>query len=184
LIFGLGNLSWESTYWTAKALGFFAIGLVAAGLIPLCLRAFYAMKDTKTPLLISIVVMIVNVLLSVTLPFIPGLGLGVAGIALAFSLAGFLNVSLLFYFLHNKIGALDRDNKIFASSARLFFAAVIMGIIAHYSLYVFDIFLDTHTVLGIFLQTLGAVIVGILTYLGLTRLFARDETGLIFEKSV
>jgi putative peptidoglycan lipid II flippase len=184
LIFGLGNFSWENTYWTTKALGFFAIGLLAQGLIPLLVRAFYALKDTKTPLIIGLIVMAVNALFSVTLPFIPGLDLGISGVALAYSIAGFVNVFLLFYYLHGKIGALDKNNKIFASTSRLFLASIIMGVVAHYSLYLFDFWVNTSTVIGLFLQTTGAVAVGALTYYALTHLFGCEETGIIFKKAI
>lgn len=184
LLYGVGNFSWDNTYWTTKALGFFAIGLIAQGLIPLLVRAFYALKDTKTPLIISLIVMAVNLIFSVTLPFIPKLGLGIAGVALAFSIAGFVNVGLLFWYLHGKIGALDKDNKIFASTTRLLFAAVVMGIVAHYSLYLFDPFVDTHTVVGLALQTAGAITLGAITYFGLSHLFKCDEAGYIFKKTI
>lgn len=183
LVFGIGHFSWENTYWTTKALGFFAIGLIAQGLIPLGIRAFYALKDTKTPLLIGLVVMAVNAVFTVSLPFVPRLELGVAGVALAYSIAGFVNVILLFYYLHEKIGALDRDNRIFASTARLLLASVIMGIAAHYSLYLFDPFVDTSRVLGLILQTGGAVAVGAITYFGLTHLLGCEEAGYIFKKT-
>lgn len=184
LLFGIGNFSWDNTYWTTKALGFFAVGLIAQGLIPLLVRTFYALKDTKTPLLISLFVMLINLVFSVTLPFIKVLDLGISGVALAFSIAGFANVILLFWFLHNKIGALDKDNKIFASTTRLLFSAVIMGIVAHYSLYLFDPFIDTHTVVGLLLQTSGAIILGAGTYFGLSHLFKCDEAGYIFKKTI
>lgn len=183
LVFGIGHFSWDNTYWTTKALGFFAVGLIAQGLIPLGIRAFYALKDTKTPLLIGLVVMAVNAIFTVSLPFIPRLELGVAGVALAYSIAGFVNVILLFYFLHEKIGALDRDNRIFASTARLVLASVIMGIAAHYSLYLFDPFVDTSRVIGLILQTIGAVSVGAITYFGLTHLLGCEEAGYIFKKT-
>jgi putative peptidoglycan lipid II flippase len=184
LLFGIGNFNWDNTYWTTKALGFFAIGLIAQGLVPLLVRAFYALKDTKTPLIISLLVMLTNLVLSVTLPFIKVFELGISGVALAFSIAGFVNVVLLFWFLHGKIGALDKDNKIFASTSRLLFSAVVMGIVAHYSLYVFDIFVNTHTVIGLLFQTVGAVSVGAITYLGLSHLFRCEEVGYIFKKTI
>lgn len=184
LIFGAGHFSWENTYWTTKSLAFFAVGLVAQGLIPLLVRAYYSLEDTKTPLIIALVVMFVNLTLSISLPFIPFLGLGVAGIALAFSIAGYVNVVLLFWLLHNKIGALDRDNRIFASTFRLLLASVVMGIFAHYSLYVFAWFVPTDTVVGLGVQTLGAVSVGGLTYLALTHLFKVEETGIIFKRTL
>lgn len=184
LVYGVGSFSWTDTYWTTKALGFFAAGLVAQGLIPLLVRAFYALKDTKTPLTIGLIVMVVNAVFTVSLPFIPSLELGVAGIALAFTIAGVVNAVLLFYFLNEKIGALDRNNKIFASTTRLLLASIIMGIVAHYSLYVFEPFVDTSRVVGLTLQTVGAVIVGALTYYFLTHLFKCEETGIIFKKSI
>ena len=70
LVFGIGNFSWDNTYWTTKALLFFAVGLVAQGLIPLLLKAFYAIQDTNYPLYISAAVMVINAVLSVSLPFI------------------------------------------------------------------------------------------------------------------
>jgi putative peptidoglycan lipid II flippase len=184
LLYGVGSFDWTNTYWTTKALGFFAIGLIAQGLTPLLVRTFYAIKDTKTPLIISLIVMLTNLIFSVTLPFIPRLDLGIAGVALAYSIAGFVNVILLFWFLHGKIGALDKDNKIFASTTRLLFSAVVMGIVAHYSLYLFDPFVDTHTVLGLLLQTCGAITLGAITYFGLSHLFRCDEAGYIFRKSI
>ena len=78
----------------------------------------------------------------------------------------------------------DRDNRIFASTFRLLLASVVMGIFAHYSLYIFDIFVSTETVIGLAIQTLGAVMVGGLTYLGLTHLFKVEETGIIFKRNI
>jgi putative peptidoglycan lipid II flippase len=184
LIFGAGEFDWTATYWTTKSLGFFAVGLFAQGLIPLCLRAFYAMKDTKTPLLIGLTTMIINLLFTVSLPFIKVLELEVAGIALAYSIAGIANVSLLLYALNKKIGALDKDNRIFASTSRLVTASVIMGVLAHYSLYVSDAFLNTGTVVGLFLQASIAVATGAAVYFGLTHFWECEEAGLVFKKSV
>lgn len=182
LIYGIGNFGWESTYWTTKALLFFSIGLVAQGLIPLLVRAFYADHDTKTPLYISLIVMVVNAILTVSLPFIRVLELGVAGIALAFSLAGILNVILLFIALHNRFGALDKDHKIFESTSRLIFASGIMGIVVYQSLYLFDYFVKTEYVWGLLAQTGGAILLGGTTYILLTWLLRCEETKFIFQK--
>lgn len=182
LIYGIGNFSWDNTYWTTKALLFFAIGLVAQALIPLLVRAFYSIQDTKTPLYISLVTMVVNVILSVTLPFIPSLQLGVAGIALAFSVAGIVNATLLFIWLHSKIGALDPDHKIFESTARLVLASMLMGLITYGSLYFFDMFVNTSYVVGLLLQTGGAVALGAFSYFVITWIFRCEETLYMLRK--
>lgn len=182
LIYGIGNFSWDNTYWTTKALLFFAIGLVAQALVPLLARAFYSIQDTKTPLYISLVTMVVNAVLSFTLPFVPSLQLGVSGIALAFSIAGIVNAVLLFIWLHGKIGALDTDHKIFESTARLILASILMGLITYGSLYFFDMFVNTSYVIGLMLQTFGAVATGGISYFVITWIFRCDETLYLLRK--
>jgi putative peptidoglycan lipid II flippase len=182
LVFGVGNFSWDNTYWTTKALLFFSIGLVAQGLIPLLLKAFYAIQDTKTPLYISLAVMIINAVLSLAFPFIAPLQLGVAGIALAFSIAGIVNAAALFIALHNKVGALDPDHKIFDSTARLILASVIMGVVTHYSLYLFDPLVNSLSVVGLFIQTMGAIGFGAATYFFLSWIFRCEETKFVLDK--
>ncbi len=182
LIFGIGSFDWEATYWTTKTLLFFSFGLVAQGLIPLLIRAFYAIQDTRNPFYIGVLVMVVNIVLSIAFPFIPALGLGVAGVALAFSIAGIINAVLLFVVLHEKIGVLDPDHKIFESTTRLIIASVLMGITVHYSLYLFDAVTNTHKVLGLLLQTSGAIVLGGVCYLFLSWLFRCEEIKFVLEK--
>ena len=182
LIYGIGNFNWDNTYWTTKALLFFAIGLVAQALVPLLVRAFYAIQDTRTPLYISIVTMFVNASLSFTLPFIAPLQLGVAGIALAFSIAGIVNALLLFIWLHGKIGALDPDHKIFESTSRLILASLLMGLVTYGSLYFFDMFVDNSYVVGLMIQTFGAVAAGALSYFIITWIFRCEETQYLLRK--
>lgn len=182
LIYGIGNFSWNNTYWTTKALLFFAVGLVAQALIPLLVRAFYSIQDTKTPLYISLVTMLVNAVLSVSLPFIRPLQLGVAGIALAFSIAGIVNAVLLFIWLHGKVGALDPDHKIFESTSRLILASLLMGLITYGSLYFFDMFINTGFVVGLLLQTIGAVAAGVISYFIITWIFRCEETLYMLRK--
>lgn len=182
LIFGIGHFDWEATYWTTKTLLFFSFGLVAQALIPLLIRAFYAIQDTRNPFYIGVIVMLINAILSIAFPFITALGLGVAGVALAFSIAGIVNAVLLFVVLHEKIGILDPDNKIFESTARLVIASALMGIVVHYSLYLFDAVTDTHKVVGLLLQTTGAVALGGLTYFFLTWLFKCEEIKFVLNK--
>lgn len=177
------SFTWENTIWTTKTLGFFAIGIAAQGLIPLFLRAFYAIKDTKTPLVISIITMIVNIIFAVTLPFIAVLELEVAGVALAFSIAGFVNISLLYILLQGKIGRIDKDNKIFSTVTKIFVCSLVMGLLVHYSLRFFNLFIDNTKVTGLLMQTTGAIAIGAGFYFLVTYLFRLEETGRIFRRS-
>ncbi len=57
-----------------------------------------------------------------------------------------------------------------------------MGILVYYSLYFFDRFVDTHRVVGLFTQTMGAIGVGALTYFISTYLFGCEETKFVLKK--
>lgn len=183
LIYGAGHFGWEETYWTTKALGFFAVGIAAQGLIPLLLRAFYALKDTKTPFIISLVTMAVNTVFAVSLPFIDFLGLGVAGVSLAFSIAGLVNVFLLYFWLQGKIGRIDKDNRLFVGGTKIFMSSIVMGLLVHYSLRFFDLFVDNSQVAGLLIQTSGAVAVGAAFYLTVTHFLKIAEVGFLSGRS-
>jgi peptidoglycan biosynthesis protein MviN/MurJ (putative lipid II flippase) len=126
--------------------------------------------------------MIVNLALSVTLPFISALGLGVAGIALAFTISGFVNAILLFIYLHNKIGALDPDHKIFESTTRLIVSSFLMGIATYGSLYFFDTFFDTSRVIGLLSQTGASILIGAICYFTFTIIFKCEESVFVLNK--
>ena len=63
LILGTGRFDWTDTRLTAACLGVFSFGLFAASLIPLLVRAFFSFQDTKTPVLISVGAIVLNIVL-------------------------------------------------------------------------------------------------------------------------
>lgn len=100
IIFKTGKFTQGSIEITATCLGFFALGIWANSLIPLVFRAFFAFQDTKTPTIIAILAMILNVALS--FGFVRLLN-SVVGLPLAFSIDSILQMLLLMFFLSRKI---------------------------------------------------------------------------------
>ncbi len=98
-----GKFTPESTQATSDALLFYCLGLFAYGAIHVLSRVFYALQDTKTPVLAGICSLIVNICFSLLLlkPMAQG------GLALAYSLAGIINMLLLLILLHKKTGGMD-----------------------------------------------------------------------------
>ncbi len=93
----------ESTALVAYALQFYAIGLVAHSVVEIVVRAFYALHDTWTPVVVGIGAMILNILLS--LWWVRWLQHG--GLALANSTATSLEMLLLLALLRSRIGGLE-----------------------------------------------------------------------------
>lgn len=97
---GTGSFDWESTLVTADLIGWLAFGLVAQGLAVLLVRAFYALQDTRTPVLISVISMAVSVLIMIWLrPYA-----GVAALAIGTSVGWIMNMALLLVVLRRRIG--------------------------------------------------------------------------------
>lgn len=111
LVFGADLFSWEDTVLTGRTVAFFAIGLAAQSVVLLLVRGFYAMKDTKTPVLVSLGSISINIILS--LFFVMVLEMGVWGIGLAYSISIISGTIVLVYFLSRKIQGFNNSDLIF-----------------------------------------------------------------------
>ncbi|MEZ4623034.1 MAG: lipid II flippase MurJ [Caldilineaceae bacterium] len=112
----------ESTALVAFALQFYAIGLVAHAIVEIVVRAFYALHDTWTPVLIGIGAMVLNILFS--LWWVHSLQHG--GLALANSVATTLEMVLLLWLLRSRIGGLD-GRRLAQAIGKHLAAALFMG---------------------------------------------------------
>lgn len=102
LVLGAGVFDWDATIRTADVLAIFVFALIAHAMIPLLARAFYALKDTRTPLLVSLFSMLDVIFLALLLkePY------GLLGLAAAFALDGFAQFILLWFLLRRRFGSL------------------------------------------------------------------------------
>ncbi len=102
VFFQYGLFSAQSTQRTAGALLFFTIGLGAQVLVPVLARSFYALQDTRTPVLWAVVAVALNVPL---MAWLAG-PMGVDGLALALSVTATLEVIGLIWALRGRLGGL------------------------------------------------------------------------------
>jgi Uncharacterized membrane protein, putative virulence factor len=103
LLFERGKFDHSATLGTAFALRCLAGSLVAYSIVNVLARAFYALGDTKTPMKISIVCLVLNLILSVALVgFLRQGGLGLAN-----TVSSAVNVALLLFALKKKMGRLE-----------------------------------------------------------------------------
>jgi len=109
LMLQYGNFTETSTQLISWALLWYSAGLVGHCIVEILARAFYAMHDTKTPVLVGSVAMGLNVLLSVLFSrWFASLGLMPhGGLALANSLATALEAGSLLILMRRRLGGLD-----------------------------------------------------------------------------
>ncbi|MDZ4718476.1 MAG: murein biosynthesis integral membrane protein MurJ [Roseiflexaceae bacterium] len=106
LLFERGAFTAESTALTTQVLDFYLFGLVAFTASEILVRTFYAMQDTRTPVIIGCVAVLVNIGLGYT--FLHN-GAGLGGLAFAFSIANTIEAMLLTIMLRNRIGGFGRN---------------------------------------------------------------------------
>lgn len=97
VLFERGNFTHDSAIATSYSLICYALGLPAFMLAKICSTSFFAMGDTKTPVKIAVIALIVNFVLNITfINVFPLVGLMPhAGLAFATSIASWVNVIIL-----------------------------------------------------------------------------------------
>ena len=121
ILFERGAFTKEDTLYTSNVLGYFALGLPAYVLIKVLIVCFFAREDTKTPLYISIVSVITNIVLSLILIST----MREMGIALATAISAWVNALLLFIILTSK-KSLDLDGQFLTNILKLLLSLIIL----------------------------------------------------------
>ncbi|MDP2736863.1 MAG: murein biosynthesis integral membrane protein MurJ [bacterium] len=170
VILGTGKFDWQDTVLTIDTLGFFAISLFAQALIPLLIRVFYARHDAKTPFFIGLSSALLNIFLSIKF----SQSMGVAGLALAFSISSIVNLILLWVWLNIEIGKID-ELKIFVSTVKFSLAALACGLAVQGVKLLIGVNLDLDRFWEIATQGAAAGLAGMLIYLLVCYILKSEE---------
>jgi putative peptidoglycan lipid II flippase len=100
ILFQFGSFSSQSTMLVAEALEYFAVGLLSFAVVEAVTRAFYAMHDTRTPVIASIITIVANIILSWFL----APRMGHAGLALSISITTTIEMLILLVVLVRRTG--------------------------------------------------------------------------------
>lgn len=170
VVLGTGKFDWEATIATADTLAFFTLSFFAQCLIPLFTRAFYAMHNTWTPLVIAFISALLNIIGSLALKNV----FGVAGLALAFTLSTLAQISMLWFALRHSTKTLHEE-EIFSSLYKIVIAGICMFLVMQYLKQPLSSLVDMTRFWGILTQGTLAGTLGLLTYASITFLFRVEE---------
>lgn len=98
VLFQRGHFDERATQITSIALFYYSLEMTGSGLRIILSKAFYSLRDTKTPMLNGLIAIIINIILNMIL--IKPLGHG--GLALATSISSLIGAILLFFSLEAK----------------------------------------------------------------------------------
>ncbi len=173
LVFGASRFDWEATVLTGMTLSMFSLSLCAQSLVHVFARAFYALYDTKTPVIISIVSIFINTFLSIL--FIQWWHLPVWSLGLSTTVASIVNAFVLYIVLVRRIHIIS-VYELWVSPIKMFVASIIAGFAVYVPLKVFDqLVFDTSRTFGLLLLTLITGLFGLVTYVVLSWLFNIGE---------
>ena len=168
LLLERGSFTAESTALVAYALAFYALGLVGHASLEIMVRAFYALHNTWTPVLVGVAAMALNILLSIW--WVRSLGFG--GLALANSTATLLEALLLLILLRRRLGGVD-GRALALSVGRTVLAGGVMGA----ALYPLAQWAATQTAGVQVVADAVALLGGVALFIGVSALLRAPELG-------
>jgi putative peptidoglycan lipid II flippase len=158
-LFGYGFFDQNSVKNSGLALYYFALGLPAFALIKVFSTFFFANHDTKTPFLISLISVMLNILISVY--YFKQIGFII--IPIATSISSWFNSILLFLFLKNRDLFYFNDN-FFINFIKIIIASFLMSLFFNFLLNFFQNELSfNNNIKSLYLFL--SVILGLLFYL-------------------
>ena len=176
VLLGTGAFNWENTIVTATTVGMFSLSLFSQCLLALYSRAFFALHNGRTPLMIAML----SLFITVSLSFYFKTYFGVAGLALGISLGSMFQAAFLFIGLRKILGAND-ENGILELIAKLSLCCLGLGLTTQFLKYPISLLVNMETFVGIFLQGLICGLAGLLVYSFLAAIFKVPELSLLFQ---
>jgi putative peptidoglycan lipid II flippase len=173
LLFGAANLPWQTTLVTARAVAIIALSIAAQGLVQLMIRAFYALKDTKTPLFVAIADIVCYLFLASITVFV--FKWGVIGLAIATSTSALLELVLILYFLDKKLHCFT-SKTFLVPQFKMLAASFFMAIFLYLPFRSLDeVVFDTTRTIELIALTMTTGTVGMLVYVYFAALFEIKE---------
>jgi putative peptidoglycan lipid II flippase len=123
-IYQVGHFQLYDTQQTALALSCYAIGLAGYSAVKVLTPAFYALDDSRTPMMVSLVSIGINYFSVIALLHFTHLGH--AGLALSTSAVAIINASVLFWMLRNRIAGVH-GRVLFETVSKVMAASAVMG---------------------------------------------------------
>ena len=129
LLYQRGEWTERSTQLVAWALLWYAVGLVGHSVMEILARAFYALHDTKTPVIVGMIAMSLNIIFSIAFAALfERIGwMPHGGLALANSLATALEMVALLILMRKRLGGIEGTH-ILRGLGQVTLAATGMGI--------------------------------------------------------
>ena len=124
LLYLHGNVTLHDAELISRSVLFYATAIWAFSMLQIINRAYYALHDTKTPLVMSAVNIAINLAVEIPLVWVPGIG--EAGMAIGTAVSFAVQAVIMLHILDRRIGGLELS-KSYAGIGKMLFASLVMG---------------------------------------------------------
>lgn len=179
LIYGAGNFSWDDTVLTAWVMAAFSVGTVFQAVNNLLIRLYFAMQETKLPVIIGIISILVGlasaIIIVLYFPYI-----GIKGLAATISIASILEFMLLVGFIVRK--KIITVGEFITTPLRIGVASVLTALSIYVPVkYLDTVFLDTTRVVNLVILVWLVLCFGAVTYLVSTWVLGVKELKIVLK---
>jgi putative peptidoglycan lipid II flippase len=178
VLFQHGQFVAASTRLTARALLYYAMGLPALASVKLIVPAFYSTRDTKTPVIIAVISLVINIVLNFVFLEFFFKRVQNGGPALATALACYFDFFALFIIFRLRYGPLG-TLEILSSFAKISLCSGIMGVACWFGMH-YTMFTVQSRFLIQLLVFAGLIIGATVLYLALTWIFRCPEVEEVY----
>lgn len=176
LILGIGRFDWEATVTTSWVVALLALSIAASAGSNLLIRAFYALQETRLPVLVGIISVATTLLLAILLLF----RFEIKGLAFATAAGGVVEMLLLCFLLARRLKFTLAE--LLIPSLRIFLSALFMAATIYIPVHVLDrVFLDTRKVVNLLILVWLVLTLGGTTYLLSTWILGCPEIRLFIR---
>jgi putative peptidoglycan lipid II flippase len=170
LIYERGRFTPEDTAATAAALMCYAPGLIGYSAVKIASPTFYALRDSRTPVAISMLSVAANVAFNLALVQV----LGYRGLALGTALSALLNAGVLLWLLRGRLDGLE-GRRVATTLVKILAASAVMAVAALAALHGLERAVPGAHVWARVLQVFGAIAAGMVALAVASRLLHIEE---------
>lgn len=167
-----GRFTEYDTTQTGAALAYYTVGLTAYSAVRVLAPAFFALKDTRVPMMTSLFSIVTNYVVAKST--VDYFGMGHRGLALSISVVSIVNFTLLFVFLRRRIGRIE-GGKLFSTFLKVSAAATVMGLVCWLVSYQIETLLGKERLLARLMDVGLSIAIGIAVFYLAAHLFKVSE---------
>ncbi len=167
----------HDAYFTGRTLTLFSVSLVFSGLAPLLARGFFAMHNTRTPTIVSIISTVLSICFALIFK-----SYGAPGLAFSFSLGSIFNATILYTLLKKKNPDMDEDDIITTFFKVLLISAIMAVVVQLLKGFTSNWFDVVHSRVGVFAQVIICAGVGASLFISLAYIFKIKEVESLWKR--